>query len=71
MSSSSSPAAPQPSAADKAAVDNRSVQLNPNNPEYHKSRGSSPEEAKAEAAEAAAKSNPLTKETADATTKRP
>ena len=66
---SSSPSDPKPLAADKAAVDNRSVQLNPNNPEYHKSRGASPEEAKAEAVEAAARSNPQTKETADATTK--
>tara|TARA_X000001036_G_C20413214_1_gene697956 strand:- start:411 stop:620 length:210 start_codon:yes stop_codon:yes gene_type:complete len=66
---SSSPSDPKLSAADKAAVDNRSVQLNPNNPEYHKSRGSSPEEAKAEAVEAAAKSNPQTKDTTEATTK--
>ena len=66
---SSSPSDPKLSAADKAAVDNRSVQLNPNNPEYHKSRGPSPEEAKAEAVEAAARSNPQTKETAEAPTK--
>ena len=63
--SSASPADPQPSAADKAAVDNRSVQLNPNNPEYYKSRGASPEEAKAEAVAAAAKSNPQTRAAAE------
>lgn len=52
----SQPAAPQPSAAAKAAVDNRSVQMNPNNAAYHQSRGAGPAEA-AQQALASAKSH--------------
>jgi len=49
----SQPAAPQPSAAAKAAVDNRSVQMNPNNAAYHQSRGAGPAQAAQQARTAA------------------
>ncbi len=49
----SQPAAPQPSAAAKAAVDNRSVQMNPNNATYHQSRGAGPAQAAQQALTAA------------------
>lgn len=56
-----SPPAPQPSAAAKAAVDNRSVQMNPNNAAYYQSRGQGPQQAAASAAAAARISNPAAK----------
>ncbi len=49
----SQPAAPQPSAAAKAGVDNRSVQMNPNNAAYHQSRGAGPAQAAQQALTAA------------------
>ena len=52
-SNPSQPAAPQPSAAAKAAVDNRSVQMNPNNATYYQSRGSGPAQAAQQALTAA------------------
>ena len=52
------PPAVQPKEADKAAVDNRSVQLNPESAEYHKSRGADAEAAAAAALEAAKANNP-------------
>ena len=53
------PPAPQPSAAAKAAVDNRAVQLNPNNPKYHSSRGAGPEQAAQQARAAAQTRQPV------------
>jgi len=41
---------------DKTDADHRANQLNPHHPDYHLSRGSSPEEAKRLASEAAEKS---------------
>lgn len=67
---SPSPAAPQPSAATQAAVDNRSVQLNAHHPTYHQSRGATPAEARAAATVAAARSNPQTRATAAAPPKK-
>ena len=52
------PPAVQPKEPDKAAVDNRSVQLNPESAEYHKSRGADAEAAAAAALEAAKTNNP-------------
>ena len=56
-----SPPAPQPSAAAKAAVDNRAVQMNPNNSAYHQSRGAGPQQAAASAAAAVRIANPAKK----------
>ena len=52
------PPPPRPTAAAQAAIDNRSVQLNPQHATYHQSRGAGPAEA-AQAALAAAKAHPL------------
>ena len=60
-SPSPSPAAPQPSASAKAAVDNRAVQMNPNNATYHQSRGDGTRQAAASAQAAARTSNPTKK----------
>ena len=65
-----SPAAPQPSAAAQAAVDNRSVQLNAHHPTYYQSRGATPAEARAAATVAAAKSNAQMRATATAPPKK-
>ena len=56
-----SPPAPQPSASAKAAVDNRAVQMNPNNAGYHQSRGQGPQLAAASAAAAVRIGNPAKK----------
>lgn len=68
--SSPSSAAPQPSAAAQAAVNNRSVQLNAHHPTYHQSRGATPAEARAAATVAAARSNSQTRATAAAPPKK-
>ena len=52
------PPPPRPTAAAQAAIDNRSVQLNPQHATYYQSRGAGPAEA-AQAALAAAKAHPL------------
>ena len=52
------PPPPRPTAAAQAAIDNRSVQLNPQHATYYQSRGAEPAEA-AQAALAAAKAHPL------------
>ncbi len=67
---SPSPAAPQPSAATQAAVDNRSVQLNAHHPTYYQSRGATPAEARAAATAAAVRNNPQTRDTAAALPKK-
>lgn len=59
MPPKSEPAPPQPSAAAKAAVDNRAVQMNPNNPTYHQSRGSAPQQAAQQARAAAQSRQPV------------
>ena len=56
-----SPPAPQPSAAAKAAVDNRAVQMNPNSDAYRQSRGEGPQQAAASAAAAVRIANPAKK----------
>ena len=56
-----SPPAPQPSAAAKAAVDNRAVQMNQNSAAYHQSRGAGPQQAAASAAAAVRIANPAKK----------
>ena len=52
------PPPPRPTAAAQAAIDTRSVQLNPQHATYYQSRGAGPAEA-AQAALAAAKAHPL------------
>jgi hypothetical protein len=59
MPPKSEPAPPQPLAEAKASVDNRAVQMNPNNATYYQSRGSAPQQASQQARAAAQNRQPV------------